>query len=127
MRIFLLLIVVFLGFSVVSAQPAEQLSVKFGKQKMTKRGHISVKFIEMIEDSRCPTGVNCIWAGVARIKIRVTKNRKTADFELNTNQQDKPALFEGYSITLKGLTPHPSTTAKYSQSAYTAALFVAKQ
>lgn len=127
MRIFLLLIVVFLGFSVVSAQPAEQLSVKFGKQKMTKRGHISVKFIEMIEDSRCPTGVNCIWAGVARIKIRVTKNRKTADFELNTNQQDKPALFEGYSITLKGLTPSPSTTAKYSQSAYTAALFVAKQ
>lgn len=110
----------------VQAQTPERLTIKNGGQAVSKTGRITVKFLELIEDSRCPADVNCVWAGVARIKIRLTRKGKSSDFELNTNQADKAAVFQGYSVGLKDLEPRQSTTSKYSPSAYTATLVVKK-
>ena len=35
---------------------------------------IAVKFVEVLEDSRCPTGVTCIWAGRTVVKVEVGSN-----------------------------------------------------
>ncbi len=107
-------------------QTPEHLTLRMGQEKVSRTGRLTVKFLELIEDSRCPEDVNCVWAGVARIKIRVSKNGKTSDFELNTNQGDKPAVFQGHSIALKELIPRQSKTSKYSPSAYTATLAVSR-
>lgn len=32
-----------------------------------------------MEDSRCPTGVTCIWAGRARVKVEITSEGKTEE------------------------------------------------
>src|SRR5690606_39790357 len=37
---------------------------------------VSIKFLEVIEDSRCPTHVTCIWAGRAIVKVEVIANGK---------------------------------------------------
>lgn len=126
MKVLLLTLSLLLGSTFAAAQGPERLTVKNGGQAVTKKGRISVKFLELIEDSRCPDGVNCIWAGVAKIKVRLSKNGKSSVFELNTNQGDKPAVFQGYSFALTGLEPRQSTTSKYSPSAYSATLAVSK-
>lgn len=126
MRVLITSILVLLGFSLVQAQKSEKVTVKNGGQAISKTGRITVKFLEMIEDSRCPADVSCVWAGVARIKIRLTRKGKSSDFELNTNQADKPAVFQGYSVALKDLEPRQSTTSKYSPSAYSVTLIVKK-
>lgn len=126
MKGLLLSLIVLLGFTFASARGPEQLKLKAGQQKTAKIGRIQVKFLELIEDSRCPADVNCVWAGIARIKVRLSKNGKTAEFELNTNHKDKPVIFQGYSVGLTALTPHPTTTSKYSQAAYIATLTVSK-
>lgn len=32
---------------------------------------LSVKFVNVAEDSRCPVGVECIWAGQAKIELEI--------------------------------------------------------
>lgn len=126
MRAFLFTLTILFAGTFVSAQGVEQLVLKNGEQKTTKTGRVTIKFLELSEDSRCPADVNCVWAGVARITVRLSKNGKSADFELNTNQTDKPAVFRGLSVALKDLKPRQSTTSKYSPSAYSAVLTVSR-
>lgn len=124
MKALILTLTLLSGFTVVSAQNGEQLSIKNGQQKTTKVGRITIKFLELVEDSRCPADVACVWAGVARIKVQLRKNGRSAEVELNTNQRDKPAVFAGYSIGLETLVPRQTSRSKYSPSAYSATLVI---
>ena len=53
----------------------------------------SIRFINIIEDSRCPTGVSCIWAGQAKVLIGIYKN--------DTLVEEKEII-----IGAKGITPN---------------------
>jgi hypothetical protein len=125
MKALLITLALLLSFTFASAQAAEQLTIKQGQQKVSKTGRITIKFIELTEDSRCPTDVNCVWAGIARIKVQLRKNGKTTEVELNTNDK-KTTVFHGYSVTLKDLQPRQSTTSRYGPAAYSATLTVSK-
>lgn len=123
MRSLLLSLAILLSVTFTSAQNPEKLTLKQGQQK-TATGRLIVKFLAVTEDSRCPTNVNCVWAGVARIKIQLRKNGKTAEFELNTNQPEKSAAFEGSEVKLNTLTPYPKSTAPINSASYTATFTV---
>ena len=124
----LTLIAIFSITAVAPAQKPEKLIVRVGQQKTAPASRIAVKFVAVTEDSRCPQGVNCIWAGVATIKIQLRKNGKPArEFELNTNQLDKSITFEGHEIKLFALTPYPrSGEGPIKQGAYSAALTITR-
>jgi hypothetical protein len=126
MKALLLTLAVLLNFTFASAQSDEQITIKTGQQRVTKTGRITIKFLELVEDSRCPADVNCVWAGIAKIKIQLNKNGKTAVVELNT-QNEKSTVFQGHTVTLKDLQPRQSTTSKYSPSAYSATLTITKK
>lgn len=126
MKVLLLSLFILLSFTFTSGQTSERIVVRNGQQKVTKTGRVTIKFLELLEDSRCPADVNCVWAGIARIKVQLRKNGKMAEFELNTNQREKTAVFEGYSVGLESLVPRQTTTSKYSPSAYSATLTVSK-
>lgn len=88
------------------AKRDDTVTLKVGQQKTV--GKITVRFVAIDSDSRCPANVNCIWAGNARVKISVWKGRKRAtSFELNSMLDPKVATFEGYDIQFVDLTPHP--------------------
>ena len=126
MKVFLISLVVLLGTTLAIAKAAEQVTLKTGQTKIARTGRITIKFLELIEDSRCPADVNCVWAGIARIEVRLTRNGKSAVFELNTNHRENPAVFQGYSVALSSLTPYPTSTSKPGPSEYTAKLTVSK-
>lgn len=107
----------------VAAQTPEKLSLRQGQQKAIPASRIIVKFVSVIEDSRCPQGVTCIWAGVARIKLQLRKKGKPAqEFELNTNQMDKAITYEGYEIKLAALSPYPKSSTAIKPAVYSATL-----
>lgn len=93
----------------VAAQTPENVTIRAGQQKSAANGGLKIKFLSVEEDSRCPKDTNCIWAGVARIKIELSRNSKKSVFELNTNELNKPAVFQGYDVVIKRLDPYPST------------------
>lgn len=72
---------------------------------------LTLTFLQVVEDSRCPTHVDCIQAGQARISLQVIQPGKTAEtFELNSNPplNQTPFTYQGYTIELLELVPYPT-------------------
>ena len=124
----LILTLCFGGFvSAVNARKnAEQLSVRVGKQKKASRSKLTVKFLELVEDSRCAEGTNCVWAGNATIKVVVSKDGASETFEMNTNLGAKGNVFAGYAINLTSLTPTPKANVRINRNAYTATFSISR-
>ena len=130
MKLLFLSLILTLAFGAsvqTNAQTAQKINVLVGKQKKASRSKITVKFVSVIEDSRCPPDVQCIQAGNARIKVKVTKpGSKPMTFEVNTNLGEKGSVYEGYAIYLTDLSPVPETTARFSQNTYKATFSVSR-
>ncbi len=111
----------------VNAQKEKQITVRVGKQKREATSKLTLKFVSVVEDSRCPEGVNCVWAGNAKIKVAVIKNgREMKTVELNTNLGAKGDTYEGYAFYLKELTPTPTAKAKTNANDYTALFTISR-
>jgi hypothetical protein len=92
----------------------EQFSLGGGQEAVFGGGDLSVRFSELLEDSRCPTEVECFWTGQARIAVIVQSiGRAATTAYFNTN----PAPGEGvtsvragdYTVELISLEPYPRT------------------
>lgn len=122
----LILTMIFGSVMTAEAQTTQQISLSAGKEKTVTRNKLKIKFVS-VEDSRCPKDVDCIWAGNAKVTIKVT-NRKgeSKTFDLNTNLETKAVKFEGYEIKLSGVAPYPKANTPNNQSGYTASFTVTK-
>ena len=116
----LMLILAFASVDVAGQRKGETLKVQVNKEKRFAKSKLSVRFVELVDDSRCPTDTNCVWAGNAQIKIRVTKNGRSHDLTLDTNGPNQMVKTEGYSIKLVDLTPHPRSNIRINRNGYVA-------
>lgn len=122
-----ILTIVFGSFFSLQAQTGQEAAVRVNKQKKFSKSKLTIKFVSLIEDSRCPQGTDCIWAGNAKVKIKVTgKKGKSETFELNTTLEPKSVKFEGYEIKLVDVTPYPRANVRIDPRGYTARLSVTK-
>lgn len=97
----------------VSAKDPETVRVRVGQTRSVDRRKLSIKFISIVEDSRCPINARCIWAGNAKIKLAVSKRKagaKTFEIELNTGLKPDTLTVFGYEIKFVDLSPHPGET-----------------
>ena len=120
-----LMLLLVMGMTVFAKTP-ETLVLKAGQQKRSKLSGLTVKFVSVTEDSRCPVGTNCVWAGNAKISVRVSKNGHTRTVDLNTNVRDNAVIVEGYSIKLIRLTPEPRSNVRINRNGYQATLEMEK-
>lgn len=79
--------------------------------------NVSIKFVEVLEDSRCPKNVTCVWAGRARVLVEVTESgNHVQQKELLFGQTKKGEIINNILFTtedseIKGMTlkPHPTS------------------
>ena len=83
-----------------------------------------VTFDRVLEDSRCPTGANCIQAGDGVIGITVTQRGGTSgSYQLHTAPVGpRSAIHGGVTITLEDLTPVPASSRATPPQDYRATL-----
>ncbi len=88
----------------------------------------SVAFDSVKDDSRCPSGVNCVWEGDAVVVLTLSqpgRNRATA--ELHTSGRFAQAASYGeFEVALIRLAPEPKVGDQIAQSAYRATLRVTR-
>jgi len=108
LSIFLLVLVAMFSVSVF-AQSGESVTVNVGDSGTLAKSKLVIKFVKVIEDSRCPADVNCIWAGNAKIEVEITKGSKSKTFVLNTTGNETAANFANYSVTFTDLKPEKTT------------------
>jgi hypothetical protein len=123
----LILTLIFGGAALTAnAQSAQQVSMRINNQKSVMRDRLRIKFVA-VEDSRCPADANCVWAGNAKVTIRVTNRRgQSRTFDLNSNLAGKSARFDGYEITLGSVSPYPRSNIRINRNGYTASFTVTK-
>jgi len=83
-----------------------------GQQVTITGGGLHLRFTQVLEDSRCPRLVACVWTGQARITvIAETAGREPIPLELNTNPAPGQGVQTGrvneFTITLDALDPYP--------------------
>src|SRR5215213_7986378 len=121
--IFLSLILMLVCGSVITAQAqrSQTLKVRVNQQKSLARNNLTIKFVSLVEDSRCPEGTRCVWAGNAKIRVKITDSLgKSEIFEMNTNMGAKGASFAGYAVNLTNLEPGLRANVRINRNAYTA-------
>lgn len=120
----LLLLALTAAAAPVFAKRAQDVKVQINKQ--IKANGLTIEFVELVEDSRCPVDVDCIWAGNAKINVRVSKNGKSKLIELNTMPETVIASYAGYKFKLKGLLPELRSNARVNRNAYVASIEMTK-
>jgi hypothetical protein len=85
-------------------------------------------FESVVNDSRCPEGAECFWAGDAKVKFKYIRlNEDPLFFDLNTNTSfTNDSIIDGYRYTLLNLFPYPSLMHHTDQKDYRAELFIEK-
>ncbi|HEX8493949.1 MAG TPA: hypothetical protein VF658_13975 [Pyrinomonadaceae bacterium] len=109
------------------ASLGREFKLRVGERVVIKEAGLNITFSAVAEDSRCPEGVNCIWAGNGRIVVKVSKGRKRADVQLNTGVEPRQGRFSEYDIKLVALNPYPhKDTIPIKRGVYVATLVVNK-
>jgi hypothetical protein len=104
-------------------QLQDKVVLAVGQSVKIKDTDVTLSF-EEIEDSRCPTGVTCIWAGDAVVKIGVKSSDKPqSSLTLHTNSRfARDGEYEGYRITLTAVMPYPAGDNPPRRDQYRASL-----
>lgn len=112
---------------VALANNTETVALKMGQKKSVAKRQFTIKLMSVTEDSRCPTDSNCIWAGNAKVNVKVTDSYGNSKvLEMNTTMGPKGDQFNGYAINLTALTPSPKSGTSIKQRAYTATFSVVR-
>ena len=84
----------------------ETFDLKPGQERLVRSAGVRIKLVEVAEDSRCPQGVNCIWAGNVRVVLRINGPRKSTRLEkLNTATEPTALTLKGRSLSISKVTP----------------------
>src|SRR5439155_24637625 len=79
------------------ASTPEVISLKAGQQKQGGKGEITIKFLSIEEDSRCPPNAMCVWQGNARIKVRIGfRGGESKVVEMNSDMGPKGDQIGGW-------------------------------
>ncbi len=102
--------------SAFTMQPGQAVDVAGSDLRLT--------FVRVTRDSRCPTNVNCIWAGNAAVEIEARRPGATETIVLNTLDGATEGVAGSNRIRLLSVMPVPVTTQPITASDYRVTLMV---
>lgn len=125
---FLLLSITCQGSGPTGANFSIELSLRAGQTATA--GDARVRFAELVNESRCPSTVVCVWQGNARIRVELISAGKVESVDLNTAggptfPQEAAAL--GYRVRLLDLQPYPQDTGPHEGARYQARILVSRE
>jgi len=79
---------------------------------------MTVRFVAVTEDSRCPRDTTCVWAGEVKVQLEVVEASRPAS-HLETRAGDS-ATAGAWRVTLVRVEPQPTSTARIAPQDYRA-------
>lgn len=106
-----------------------KIVIKAFQGELVPIGDIGIKLIQVLEDSRCPQGVDCVWEGQAKALVQITdRNGKKTQKEIVMRGGTVAPLYteDGLEIIVRGLSPYPKASSKIEGKEYYLLLDVIK-
>ena len=89
---------------------------------------ISIEFTKVVEDSRCPKNVTCVWQGAATVALTALVGTNPREFTLSTSPATAASTgIEGFRIELLDLAPYPDATVRRASMDYSVKLRVTRE
>ena len=105
-----------------------RIDIPIGKLVEVEIDGLTLEFLEVTEDSRCPANVVCVWAGQAKVVIAaIDGGRDLGKHELvldPTGANSNGVALGKYSVALVALNPYPSASYSIPNSDYVATISV---
>lgn len=112
----LTLILALLALTACATVPPPESAVPVaGFGQVARAGILSVRPLELLEDSRCPASVQCVWAGQVRIRAQITDAMGTGLREFTYGQ---PVSLDGGTVTLAEVEPPKLAPGTTNPAAY---------
>ena len=85
-----------------------EIVLNYGDNVQLEGTVLRLNFGRVLEDSRCPVDVTCVWAGNAKVEIGIGAGMgPTHPLHLNTNAGPRAVTWSGIRVTLLEVTPSP--------------------
>lgn len=96
----------------------EEFKLQVGKSAIVQKDNVLFTFKSVIQDSRCPSDVICVWQGEAVINVNVKiGDVDYGDFKMSTYRPN--IIYVGtYYIQFNNLYPYPATNIKINPNEY---------
>ena len=126
-------IMAFIGLSTASAGPAKVLidkefSLGIGQTASIEGEKLVIKFKAVLEDSRCPINVVCVWAGNGKVEFEILDiDGQNKTVILNTEEEPKARTLKGHKLKLISLNPPRIDGVSISSGDYSVTLRVEKK
>ena len=88
--------------------PGSDFTLSVGQSASISGEDLKIKFTEVVSDSRCPTGVQCIWQGEVTCLVDLTHSNSVSRKALTQSGGDLSRdEFSDYTISFK-VDPYPA-------------------
>jgi heat shock protein HslJ len=112
----------------ITANLGQEVELKIGQTVSVEEEQIEVKFAEVVNDSRCPSGATCIWQGevtcILDIAYSDTIYQKTI-IQPGLTQEPVKDVFEEYALYFN-VYPYPALDKDINTSEYRLQLVIEK-
>ena len=112
----------------VIASLGQEFSLQIGQIAQIDKEEFEIRFEKVLEDSRCPKGVTCVWAGRVRCELKIKDKETSTDLEIaEPGLTDSPSLIinKEYKIFYH-IQPYPEAGKEIAPDEYRLILKVGK-
>ncbi|MBM3906759.1 MAG: hypothetical protein FJ363_01650 [Gemmatimonadetes bacterium] len=99
----------------------ESIELRIGAAVTIPGDSVRVRFTDVTSDSRCPSNVQCVWAGEA-VTVFTIGATEQVTLTLGADAKKATVIARGRQITLVALKPYPISTATTAKSDYIATI-----
>ena len=114
----------------IPAELGEQFQLTVNQTAFIESENMKITFSDVLEDSRCPSDVVCVWEGQISVLVSILQNEQPLGELMLTGRAGNEELategLEGYSIRLVLADPYPISTEIIELSDYVITLVVTK-
>ena len=116
-----------------SAGPAKvsldkEFSLGIGQSASIDGEKLVIKFKAVLEDSRCPINVVCVWAGNGKVEFEILDiDGQNKTVTLNTEEEPRVTTLKGHNLKLISLNPLRIDGVSISPGDYSVKLLVERK
>jgi len=127
------------GKADVYADLGQPFSLKLNQSAFIPSENLQILFQDVPSDSRCPSDVQCIWAGEVKVSLMLKKGRNGPAAAWHTNlsivkgageesgvETFNDALGNRYTVKLVRVEPYPKSNQQIDARNYTVTLEISK-
>lgn len=87
----------------------DTVRVPLGQEASTRDGRLTLRYVKLVNESRCPANAVCVWQGDAAVQLEAQGAGGTASVTIHTALEPKVLELSGYQVSLLEVQPYPGT------------------